>query len=689
MVNWLLNQEAELLNSLLGGKGGVVNRVIPGAKLVAFGIKAGASGRAAVKAEGTDAGVSVPVGVLKKLGLENAVGVMTVLDNDLASTVGPVEAALNFNLYNETGGKISVSGASEPFYITLDINRTQGDCSYYDEDTKTWSKKGLREVPPEDGSEDGPLVCASSHLTFFAAILKGFLSALMCAQLSLLTGESMAELFKGNWWYQPVSCMWWLFLFIFGSMFTLACALDHRRRRDGVWDDECFLIPINLIPAISDKEEVPEVQEETSQPMERDNSVKARAERGVAATIAFVCAPCIWCLHSDACKDAIDEICSRWFEYFGEVRNFFESICGGIHEAVQTGHVSNVLSALVGALVTSSVRRQTSASLGISEENVQFITEDEDLGHLLAHGAKRQKVYSSSGSMQSADRLSGEGAPHGWEKHLVSWCDLHSKVLSEFDSHWKRTDWKSFPMAFGRLFMVSNPFTSVLLGCRFMSSSLRMLFFATDIFGSLVVATLFFQASGGAVGKESDDECSEDPASIGEEIGRIMAIAFGSLIVASLPSAIIGSMHNRGFKKFEYEGCPEWNRQLRSWRMQDKFIWVFGSAYIAFCTLFVTLFLANTAPGSMPEWGMTGALSLAEDALIIPFAIAFLIPFFATCALTGASWATGVHARDVLQQRREELENRAGNWAHVGASEVEGVPPEDIYYTADGPRVSI
>jgi len=45
----------------------------------------------------------------------------------------------------------------------------------------------------------GQLVCASSHLTLFGGIVKGFIAAFECSQASLLSSEGISQIVQTDW----------------------------------------------------------------------------------------------------------------------------------------------------------------------------------------------------------------------------------------------------------------------------------------------------------------------------------------------------------------------------------------------------------------------------------------------------------------------------------------------------------
>jgi len=147
------------------------------------------------------------------------------------------------------------------------------------------------------------------------------------------------------------------------------------------------------------------------------------------------------------------------------------------------------------------------------------------------------------------------------------WRRLHEAVEEQISAHVMRSSrWRTLPAAVWRIFLVQNPIGAVLARSSLMPSSLRALFFMCDIIGGLTLTSVFFHTTTSVVGKKARGACvSEDP---GEHMGRLLAIGTGSVLVCGLPGMFLSSLHVRGFKRFEHEGCPAWRKQLRSWRIK-------------------------------------------------------------------------------------------------------------------------
>merc|ERR1719356_849408 len=101
-----------------------------------------------------------------------------------------------------------------------------------------WSKDGLSEAPSSDGS----FVCATTHLTVFAAMLELIASSALCSSARVWTAEGLEALGDhSDWLYKPATLFFWALLLTSGLMLTRAILRDMTLRRLGQTGDELLL----------------------------------------------------------------------------------------------------------------------------------------------------------------------------------------------------------------------------------------------------------------------------------------------------------------------------------------------------------------------------------------------------------------------------------------------------------------
>lgn len=610
----------------------------PGATFNAFRMTR-ADGNLSAPMLGVDYTVDLPATVLDALGLDEILGVTTVFDQPLLDPLVSMDVqgafvqgqkgGLNLNLYDVRGAPLNVSGLREPIALGMPLNGS-AVCAYWLETEERWAYDGfLEEVV---GGDSGTFTCLTPHLTFFGAVVQGVVMTFSCAQLQLLTAEALLELLQGQWFFSPFALMYWLLLLVLAAMLAAAVKLDRASAHS--WHDEFWLIPLSKPPSEEQRHE--SVSETPS----------GEEACSWACVVGFVKEHCISCSGS-MLRDALDDIASRWFDNFGEVRTCCESLWDGVsHGGLAMRSVSRVFHSVMVSLVTNAARRHAAHALGLSMDMITHITADEDLGEILLEAA-----------CQDPDLPP--------DPRLQAWSSLHGEVLRQIDDHWHHPKhWWSLPLSALRVFLNANPLVALFHRCHFSTRAQRVLVFTCELLGALMLVSAFFEASGGTVSKRNRSR-NCDIEGVAQRLGEIIAIATSSLLLASIPVIVLSSLHTRSFKKLPYRGCPEWTKQLRSWQVQDVLFWVVGFIYSLFCAFFVALFLANVDVQDHGPFGVSGATMLVQDTLAIPLAMALLLPMMTIASVQLAGWLDGKSRTELLEQGRRDKESEPGNWYQV------------------------
>ena len=205
-------------------------------------------------------GAAVPVSMVQQLAASGGAGVVLMVSASKASateenfipgaatgsTAGapadngalPTEPTLQITLAAPpvsvsiaVNGKIvHVRDLPEPILLTVLSKKTDGaECGFYNETTLEWSSEGMW----EHDAGNGALVCASTHLTVFAAIKKTWIGlhlAMTCLPAELLTAKEIASITRGNQW-RLVGAISLCAFTLSQAWACLFCeALCHRRR---------------------------------------------------------------------------------------------------------------------------------------------------------------------------------------------------------------------------------------------------------------------------------------------------------------------------------------------------------------------------------------------------------------------------------------------------------------------------
>ena len=176
--------------------------------------------------EGNRVGAAVPVAMIRQLAASGGTGVVLMVSaskasateetfqsasatgpaNDDAATLTeptlqitlaapPVSVSIAVN-----GEIVNVRDLQEPILLTVLSKKRDGfACGFYNETTLEWSSEGMW----EHDAGNSALVCASTHLTVFAAIKKtwvGLRMAVTCVPAEFLTAKGLSSIASSSLW---------------------------------------------------------------------------------------------------------------------------------------------------------------------------------------------------------------------------------------------------------------------------------------------------------------------------------------------------------------------------------------------------------------------------------------------------------------------------------------------------------
>lgn len=649
----------------------------------------------------------MPASFFADVGVQDAVMVVTVFDPSEAAAMQrssssgtgtsaspplEVKAAMNINVASLAGDRISVNGLQEPISIAMPVNASDGmECAYWDEQQLVWSTEGML---PAGSSADGLLVCKTTHLSLFGAIIRGFISSFECSQVGLLNAEAISRIFEGDWWLSTGAIMLWILVAVELGGIALGFSLDIGRRRQGKCHDEFFLMPASD----SGEEDPPEVEDnsknekgEGAEKEDQEQDEGEQAKRGAIAAvgcclISACCCIIAWARESSALRDALDDILGNYIQNFSEIRDTLESLweglgcCGDVTGVEEGTCTFLVVNRMMKTLVLSNARRQASASLLVADDDLAFVLEDEDVNDVLVSRKEYNRsptdsspaaivaVAPGQAEMLEADASAvGSQAPGGDAQILVRqrsnkavgreavWGKLHDRANEHVQRHMLETgSWRSLHCAVFRLFLVQNPFGAAMVYSAFMPSSLRFFLFSLEQIGALMLGTVFFSSTGGVQGRRQRANCGGSDVQLGEQMGRLAAIGLASLFIAGIPVSILGSLHQRSIKRVPYEGSEAWQKQLRAWRIQDRIIWCMGSLYAGFSLFFMCLFLSNVSDQDSLNWAISSLIALGQCIILVPLCMSLFVPLFAAVTLRIVSCMAKQPKEELIRQRHLE-----------------------------------
>jgi len=638
-------QEDALVESLLAQNVTKLTQTLDGREVVVQRISAAAvdPGKATTVHIATTTGatmeIAIPASVLDKMG-GDAMLVASVFNVSETSflfaengeaNVEELKAVMDINLRGLSGQKTHINNLAEPILLSLPTNYTPGmECAYWDESKAQWSSAGVTVVP-----RSGQLVCATTHLSFFGAVIRGIMKSLTCSQAVMFSEQSFSALKEGVWFYDAGAILLWLLLIFLLGTIAAALYVDFLRTKRGTWSDECFLIAMN------------HGYRSTSLMDIKEEIIVDMADKGrllicwASLTGAIVVTAEV--VYS-ALRDVIDEIGSQFCGLFGELRTFFDGLQENLRdlfsaETIQGGGESRRVAALAGMAVGmtgSTSTRAMATSMWCSLDDQDLIKEG-----LAMQTLEEEKAQLPAQTERQRKRM----------EFLTKMLDgMQAKQEHHHDT---LTAWSSLPLMVGKIFLSHTPSGGVFLFSISISSGMRALFLTCELIGALAVVT-FFTATESYRSRTSPaaDAATCAMSGIEEVLGRLILIGVISAIVAALPVGLLSRIHHRSFIKMEYEGCVEWKRQLWKWRVQDGFVWLCGILYVVFCTLFIMLFFASVVPDDQIGWIVSGVVSLSEDLILVPLAVSFAFPFISMVILSIAAMFLKVERKVVLARRK-------------------------------------
>lgn len=526
---------------------------------------------------------------------------------------------------------IKVQNLSEPirFSLLVDPNR-EAFCAYWDEEENRWSQKGMETLWRD---ETGRLMCASYHLTLFGAVLGGFIDALLCSQATLLSSESVRTVFGTAWYWEKDAKLFWIAILLQSLLMILACACDHRPSR-GAWLDENF---VTTNPHRAKASQYARTRAKTT--LTGRVNIDRQNARYLAGDIGSgFCSS----LKETAMNflDVIGSTCEASFSY---MRNFVVCAWETSWELLWPSEGNNrkaTIRRLMARMVASSLEYQACASMWLSLEDVRFLLEEDQLA---ATGASRPSTPSTRASASKADTISvksveGEELRVSEVKIKVLHRLVEEQLTQQHETLMQSAGRGSFlAKTAARLFLSQAPWLTVLHRSIFISSSLSTVFLLCRISGAFAVTALFWQNSAGS------KLCRKD-MDMWDTLGKCVAVALATLLLASIPEMLLSKLHIREFVKVDEE---DMSRVIRRWRCRDRVLWVSSVSYITFCLMFVTSFLANVNPKDVRDWEISATIEICTDLILVPSFMTFL--FLAVTGISARCW------KDVVEESAEHI----------------------------------
>jgi len=565
--------------------GDTVTSRVAGASIVAMRLRAdtdaSSGGSATLSVPGSTIAVTVPNSVISHAGGDV---VMLVADLGEASKVDPTvgvaalagpQASVRMLSTATLQDAEGTQNLVEPILVTLLASRAEGiECAFWNETTGRWSSRGLSKVESQpSGSDDATrLVCSTSHLTVFAAILGKLEEAAACANVKVFSSDGLKAIFEGDWWGRPPAVLLWTIVLFQSGLLLWTARRDIRDRRQGVWRDADFLTT---------------------------NRAYISHDSLCSALRSLICQKFAPCMRSSALR-ARPSTVQRAFD------------TGTSPTRKSTAALSSSSTTLARS-VLDTVSSQAASKLALHMLASKHQIAASDLRKLIRGASgktpqgSRTSLASSSASHMSLARLALTSRVHA-ERHRAYWHFFRSSgfLFQVWMFYATMHPW----MKLGHLSITIGAFP-------------RALFLTAKLLGALALSALYFDASGEALNHRSPEVCEQKGLQM--VLWRNIAVGLCSAMLSMFPIVIMLKLSRR---RFVYGECwDDGERRLsymRWWRFQDVSAVVLGLLYCWLCTFYLLAFFANIGRSSEASWLVSAAAALLREFIFLPLMVSLL-----------------------------------------------------------------
>ncbi|CAJ1362650.1 unnamed protein product, partial [Effrenium voratum] len=514
-------------------------------------------------------------------------------------------------------GFAEVKDLKEPilFALVVDVNR-EARCAYWDVEEQRWSDKGVETLGRD---EEGRLLCSSTHLTLFAAIMGGFIEALLCSQATLLSEQGLRAILETEWYRRPNAKLLWIMMGLQSLLMALACICDLRRRRGG-WSDENF---------VTSNRTMVKASVQFARTKQKTMIAGGKTKRITTKDLANM-------------KEMVHEGCCgslKETDHLGADLTIRRTRVRLIASSDPAGGNTRkgTLRRILARLVATSIEHQACTSLWRSKEDVRFLQEEHRMS---ATGSATPSTRAQSMASKAWSSVKFTGQESSVEERISYLHHIVEERLERQHQQLMETDGRAAFLAktAGVLFLSQAPWLTVLQSSIFRSSSMGAVLLLSRITGALAVTALFWQSSAASNG--SSAICRQD-LDMWDSLGKCIAVALATVCLASIPEILLSKLHQR-----EFVDCEDEERQLKKWRRKDRLLWFLCVSYIIFCLIFVASFLANVAAADARDWEITATIEILTELFLVPV---FMTLLFLSVTAISTRW------KEVIEESGEHI----------------------------------
>lgn len=494
---------------------------------------------------------------------------LTALSSESASQLGIAEGAgpalasqpVSISLYGEMGDELKIENLVEPVQVLFQSVATEGaKCAYWDEASSAWSDKGMTRV--SDASMPNALICNTSHLTIFGAVVGEFISAfedmasvLICSNArALLSAKAFSSLINSSRWQHslPAGLLWASLALSFLAI-AIARVGDLMTKHDLPDQDRLLMAENSHIPNAG----------------EQDNASRAR--------------PTL----------ATKRLCSRCFSLVTKVL-YWMGLLPNLVIMILEGHLS--LGELPQAFIGSSIKRIQAFRANVDELTLDFVAK--------ANAADATTSVQARPSYRRAltklsDETRGGNALSAAQAFLEAGC-LRRAFLT---------------------LQAVHPWTTLRHLSAFSSHTARTAIFILRFFICMTAAVIFYDASGTTLSPDADPQCTPR-AGFFSELVRATTVGVASDVVASRIAEMLEKLRRRQvINKGEWSiAARRWQHLV--WHLKADLFWLLWFGCLMFCTLLIAVFLANVDEASTSAWFQSTAVTFLDAWVVYPLVFA-------------------------------------------------------------------
>ncbi|CAJ1448389.1 unnamed protein product [Effrenium voratum] len=524
--------------------------------------------------EAGDAAVQVPAALVSQASeLAGGAALLSIgnvaedVAEKLASDSGTsnlASAPLMIDFRDSNGTALALGRLSEPMVLELQVqgNITEHHtCAYWDEETLSWSTKGVRLLRAEDNT----MLCSTTHLSVFAIIFQEALLALTCSTVAeLLTAEAIQKIARPDWLQRGPALSLLFFLVLFSFLAAYAWRQDKKVEEELSWKEREQLL------------------------FKQIEAEKQKAPRGCCGTV---------------------------LGQIGDVLLFLLNM----FYPVGYMNLADIVRDIANAPTTSvkfSVRRVHAARAGLDMQSLQVVLHGQsklskspednrpELNIPEVSVTVREAEFSRSSNFRKYMFQRAMSVTESFTRRRNLYSHGLSALETFVDSCWCRRVWI--------LFGSGHPWLVLRRICMFSTARVRLALIFMKILSMGAANAVFFSST--------DPNCEKQHGQLSTmvrnlTVGLVTAL-FSDCIIAAL--FMVQKVHVLSQEWTEKKK----KRQRRRWLCRKVCFWTFWCLYISITLLYTIIFLANKDAAEGTQWLQATGIGVLQELVLMPLAIA-------------------------------------------------------------------